>query len=138
MLDLSPGAVVADDGDDGQLLAHHAFELHAVKPKGTVAMQDQYFLAWSSKLRGHGETCAGAQAAHGAGIKPVAGFGDVDHPATIADNIAAIAHYGGVLVNEVAYLAAEAHGVNGYGIGTHQGVVTSRTVEKNWGLGTFC
>ena len=123
MFDLAPGAVIADDGDDGQVLAHHAFELHAVEAKGAVTVQDQYFLPGPGNLCRHGKACAGAKAAHGACIEPVAGFGDVDHPAAIAHNITTVAYHGCVLVDEVAYLAAEAHGMNGYGIRVHRGAV---------------
>ena len=123
VFDLAPGSVVANDGDDGQFLAHHALKLHAVEAKRAVAVQDQHPFAGASNLCGHGEACAGAQAAHRAGIEPVARLIDVDDSASVADDIAAIAYNGGLFVDEVAYLAAEAHGVYWHGIGAHQVLV---------------
>src|SRR5579859_369013 len=111
VLDLAPGPVVADDGDDGQFLARHAFKFHSVETERTVAVQDEYLLAGARKLCGHGETRTGSQAPHGAGIEPVGGFVDIDDPATIADDVAAIAYNGRLFVDEVAYLAAQTHGM---------------------------
>src|SRR6266699_6142703 len=114
MLDLPPCSVVAYDGHCRQLLAYHALEFHAVESKGAIAMQDQHLLAGTGELRGHRETCARPQATHRAWIEPVARFIDIDDSPAIADDIAAIAYNGGVLVDKVAYLAAQTHGVNGY------------------------
>src|SRR5258708_598770 len=124
VFNLSPGTVIADDGDDGQLLAYHALELHAVEAKGAIAVQDQDLLARTSKLGCHSEAGTCAQAAHGTGIEPVTRFVDVNHPTAVADDIATVAYDRGILVDKVADLAAETHGMNGYSIVIHQGSIT--------------
>src|SRR5579883_1821907 len=93
VLDLPPRAIVADDGDDGQLLAHHALKLHAVQAKRAIAVQDKHLLTGAGKLRGHGEAGAGAQRTHRPRIEPVAGSVDVDDAPAIAYDVAAVAHY---------------------------------------------
>src|SRR5713226_867086 len=93
VFDLAPGTIVADDGDNGQFLAHHAFELHAVESKSAIAVYDQYFFAWTGNLGSHGEARTCTEAAHWTGIEPVAGFVDIDDSSGITDDIAAIPDY---------------------------------------------
>src|SRR5579859_3804471 len=114
VLNLSPCSIVANDRYNGQLLANHALELHAIEPKSAIAMQDQHFFARTCDLRSHREPCARSQAPHGAWIEPVAWFIDIDDSAAVADDIAAIAYNGGVFVDKVAYFAAQTHGMYGY------------------------
>src|SRR5207247_1121268 len=117
VLDLPPRSIIADHRDHGQLLAHHALELHAIQAKGAVAVQDQHLLAGTRELRSHGEASAGSQAAHGTRVEPVTRLIDVDYATAIADDITPVTHHRRILVDEVAYLAAQAHGMNGHGAG---------------------
>src|SRR5438067_8179929 len=87
-------------------------------------MQDQNLLPWPGNLCRYGETCPCTKATHRAGVEPVTGFIDINHTPAIAHDITAIAHHRRILVDEVTYLAAEAHRVNGDGIRTHQCCVT--------------
>src|SRR5947209_427462 len=106
------------------MLAYHALKFHTIKSKGSIAVKDQHLLAWPGNLCRHREAGPGTKTAHRAGIEPVARFVDINYTPAIAHNIAAITHHRRILVDKVAYLAAEAHRVNGHGVGTRQCCVT--------------
>src|SRR5207244_1886245 len=112
MLNLSPGSIITDDRHNRQILANHALKFHAIEAKGPITMQNQYFLPWPGNLCCHRETSPCTKTTHRTGIEPVARLIDVDYTSTIAHNVATIAHNRRILVNKVAYLAAETHRVN--------------------------
>src|SRR5258706_11162084 len=120
VFNLSPGTVIANNGDDGQLLTYHTLELHTVETKGAISVQDQDLLARTSKLGRYGEAGTRAQTAHGTGIEPVTRVVDVNHPTTIADDISTVAYYCGIFINKVTDLAAEKHRMNEHTIVIHQ------------------
>src|SRR4030095_1804317 len=53
--DLLPGGIVADHGDDVDLLAGHRLELHRVEAEGAVAVDHEDLALEPRDLRGHGE-----------------------------------------------------------------------------------
>src|SRR5579875_3304803 len=93
-------------------MAHHALELHTVEAKGTIAVDHQNTLAGAGQLRGHSKARACSQAAHWARIKPVARSGHVNHLRGVAHDIPTITHNCRILVDEIADLTAEAHGMD--------------------------
>src|SRR5579884_2617683 len=119
MLDLAPRAIVADDRDDGQVLAYHAFKFHAVQAECAIPIHNQDLLTGASQLRRHRETRACAKTTHRPGIEPVTRLIYVDDAPGVADDVAAIAHYRRILIDEVANFAAEAHRMNRNRIGIH-------------------
>src|SRR5579875_1615135 len=104
-------------------MTHHALELHAVQTEGSIAVQDENALAGARQLRRHRIARARAKTAHWPGIQPVAWARDIDDAATVADNIAAIADHRRLLIDEITYLAAEAHGVYRHSIGIERSLV---------------
>ena len=67
-------------------------------------------------LCSHCETCARPQAAHWTRIEPVARFIDIDDSSTVTDNIPSVTNNGCVLIDEIAYLAAQTHRVHRHSI----------------------
>src|SRR5437588_12461377 len=89
-------------------------------------MQNQHFLPRPGDLCRHRKASSCAKTTHRSWIEPVAGLVDIDYAPTIAHDIATIAHHRRILVNKITYLAAEAHGVKWYSIGTHQRSIASQ------------
>src|SRR5579875_1157061 len=104
-------------------MTHHALELHAVQPESSIAVQDEDALAGARQLRRHRIARARAKTAHWPGIQPVTWARDIDDATTVADNIAAIPDHRCFLIDEIAYLTAEAHGMNRHSIGVERSLV---------------
>src|SRR5512146_1333219 len=89
MLDLRPLAIVADDRDHRQIVAHHRLEFHAIEAERAIAKEDSHLLVGSGDLRRDGEARPSAERTHWPSVEPVARFPGVDDTRAIADDIAA-------------------------------------------------
>src|SRR5439155_11137978 len=117
--DLAPLAVVADDGDDGDVEAHKGVEVEAVEPEGTVAVHHEDSLVRIDAMDGHAEAGADAERAEGARVVPLAGLVYGQDLRGVADDVAAVSHDYGVLVHEVRHLRAEAQRMDRLAIAGH-------------------
>src|SRR5215210_814949 len=103
-----PDAVVADDPDDGQVVAGHGVELHAGEAEGAVAEEEADLSIGAGLGRPDRLAGAGAEAAEGAGGYPRAGLVGLDVAAGVGDEVAAVADHDRVAVEDLAELLVDA------------------------------
>src|SRR6185295_19239156 len=69
-----PNAVVADDADDGEVVAGHGVEFKATEAEGAVAEEEADLAIGAGLGRADRLAGAGAETAVGAGVHPAAGL----------------------------------------------------------------
>src|SRR4029077_20931726 len=99
-----PDAVVAHHPDHAEPVARHRVELHPGKAEGAVAEQQADLAVRVGDLRPDRLTRPGAEAAEGARVHPTARFVGIDEPARIGDEVASIADYHRIAVENFAQL----------------------------------
>src|SRR5579863_2171220 len=115
-----PAAVVVDDGQHRDVVAHHGVDFHAVHAERAVAAKNDDLRVGLGDLRAHSERDGDAHAAVGAGVDRVAGGKDGDRLAREVEDLVTVGDDNRVAVHEVADFLAQAQGMNRDGIGTHQ------------------
>ena len=111
MLLETPDAVVADDGDDREPVAHERVEVHAVEADGAVAQEQHHLAVGMGDAGGDGVAQTRSEAAVRARVHPATRLVGLDHSARVGDEVATVADHDRVAVDHLLELAVDTHRV---------------------------
>ena len=116
-----PAGVVADDRDDGEVVADCGVDFHGVHAHGAIAVEDEDLLVGFGELGADAVREADAHGAGDARVEPVARFEGGDGLPGVVENLVAVHAEDGVTIEELPDFLADTQGMDGAGIGVEEG-----------------